>query len=80
MNRKATPITLTAEEEQTLKKWVCSAKTEHGVDVGVDRKTFDEQIAAQKKKIEERLGREVHFELRVEDDQVRVVARKIKKK
>ncbi len=28
MNRKATPITLTAEEEQTLKKWVCSAKTE----------------------------------------------------
>jgi hypothetical protein len=58
----------------------CSAKTEHGVDVGVDRKTFDEQIAAQKKKIEERLGREVRFELRVEDDQVRVVARKIKKK
>jgi len=47
--------------------------------VGVDRKTFDEQIAAQKKKIEERLGREVRFELRVEDDHVRVVARKIKK-
>ena len=28
MNRKATPITLTAEEERTLKRWVRSAKTE----------------------------------------------------
>jgi len=57
----------------------CAAKAEHGIDVGVDRKTFDDQIVAQKKKIEERLGREVRFELRVEDDQVRVVAKKIKK-
>ncbi|MBD3871657.1 MAG: hypothetical protein IFK91_01885 [Acidobacteria bacterium] len=67
-------------ESEALFDRYCAAKTEHGVEVGVDRKTFDEQIASQKKKIEERLGREVHFELRVEDDQVRVVARKIKKK
>ena len=46
---------------------------------GVDRETFDEQIAVQKQRIEERLGREVRFELRIEGDLVKVVARKIKK-
>ena len=67
-------------EGDSLFERYCAAKAEHGIDVGVDRKTFDEQIAAQKKKIEERLGREVRFELRVEGDQVRVVAKKNKKK
>ena len=67
-------------EDSSLFDRYCAAKTEHRIDVGVDRKTFNEQIAAQKKKIEERLGRKVRFEVRVEGDQVRVVARKIKKK
>ena len=74
------PSPVEGGESDSLFDRYCAAKTEHGVDVGVDRKTFDEQIASQKKKIEERLGREVRFELRVEDDQVRVVARKIKRK
>ena len=56
-----------------------AAKAEHGADVAVDRETFDEQIADQKQRIEERLGREVRFELRIEGDRVKVVARKIKK-
>jgi len=58
----------------------CTAKGEHGHNVGVDRATFDEQIAVQKQKIEERLGTNVRFQVRVEDGNVRVVARKIKKK
>ena len=57
-----------------------TAKGEHGHNVGVDRATFDEQIAVQKQKIEERLGTKVRFQVRVEDGNVRVVARKIKKK
>lgn len=55
------------------------AKGEHGHDVGVDRETFEKQIAVQKQKIEERLGKKVRFQVRVEDGNVRVVARKIKK-
>jgi hypothetical protein len=50
-----------------------------GVDVKVDRKTFDAQIASQRQRIEERLGRKVRFEVQVEGDKVRVVARKIKR-
>ena len=46
----------------------------------VDRETFDKQIAEQRKKIEQRLGRKVRFEVQIEDDKVRVVARKEKKK
>jgi len=57
----------------------CAAKDKHGHNVGVDRATFDEQIAVQRKKIEERLGTKVRFQVRVEDGNVRVVARKIKK-
>jgi hypothetical protein len=74
------PAPVEGGEGDSLFDRYCTAKAEHGIDVGVDRKTFDEQIAAQKKKIEERLGRKVRFELRVEGDQVRVVAKKIKKK
>ena len=57
-----------------------TAKSNCGLDVGVDRETFDKQIAEQRKKIEERLGRKVRFEVQIEDDKVRVVARKEKKK
>lgn len=56
------------------------AKSERGLEIGVDRETFDQQIAEQRKKIEERLGRKVRFDLQIEDDKVRVVARKEKKK
>ena len=47
-------------------------------DIGVDRETFDQQIAEQRKKIEERLGRKVKFDVQIEDDKVRVVAKKKK--
>ena len=46
--------------------------------MGVDRQTFDNQIAEQRKKIEERLGRKVRFDVQIEGDKVRVVAKKKK--
>jgi hypothetical protein len=66
-------------DEEALFDRYCSAKVEHGVEVKVDRETFDAQIASQKTRIEERLGRKVRFEVQVEDGKVRVVARKIKR-
>ena len=67
-------------EESSLFDRYRTAKSERGLDIGVDRKTFDQQIAEQRKKIEERLGRKVTFDVQVENDKVRVVARKEKKK
>jgi hypothetical protein len=75
------PAAATVEhrEEDVLFDRYCAAKAEQGVEVKVDRKTFDEQIASQRQRIEERLGRKVHFEVQVEDGKVRVVARKMKR-
>ena len=67
-------------EESSLFDRYKNAKSERGLEIGVDRKTFDQQIAEQRKKIEARLGRKVRFEVQVENDKVRVVARKEKKK
>jgi len=67
-------------EESSLFDRYRTAKAERGLDIGVDRKTFDQQIAEQRKKIEERLGRKVRFDVQIENDKVRVVARKEKKK
>jgi hypothetical protein len=67
-------------EESSLFDRYKTAKSERGIDIGVDRETFNKQIAEQRKKIEERLGRKVRFEVQVENDKVRVVARKEKKK
>lgn len=66
------------KDEASLYERYCAAKAAHGVAVTVDRQTFDEQIAVQRDRIEERLGRRVRFEVQVEGDKVRVVARKIK--
>ncbi len=66
-------------DEEALFDRYCSAKVEHGVEVKVNRETFDTQIASQRARIEERLGRKVRFEVQVENGKVRVVARKIKR-
>jgi len=73
------PTNVENREGDALFDRYCAAKAEHGIDVKVDRKTFDEQIESQRQRIEERLGRKVHFEVQVEDGKVRVVARKIKR-
>ena len=73
-----TPAPVEKRDEQSLFESYCEAKRAHGIDVTVDRRTFDDQIAVQRDRIEERLGRKVRFEVQVEGDKVRVVARKIK--
>jgi hypothetical protein len=65
-------------EEGSLFDRYRTAKAERGLDVGVDRETFDRQIDEQRKKIEERLGRKVRFDVQIEGDKVRVVAKKKK--
>jgi hypothetical protein len=83
LRRQVTTNAASAEtvntEESSLFDRYQAAKTERGIDVGVDRATFDKQIAEQRQRIEERLGRKVRFDLQVEGDKVRVVAKKIKK-
>ena len=66
-------------DEDSLFDRYQAAKAERGLDVGVDRETFDKQIAEQRKKIEQRLGRKVRFDVQIEGDKVRVVAKKKKK-
>jgi hypothetical protein len=78
-NDTATSSVERAEESSLFDRYQ-TAKSERGLDIGVDRKTFDQQIAEQRKKIEERLGRKVVFDVQIENDKVRVVARKVKKK
>ncbi len=73
------PGSVNQEADTTLFDQYCAAKTEQGLEMSVDRETFDRQIAVQREKIEERLGRQVRFEVQVEDGKVRVVARKKKK-
>jgi len=75
----AAPPSVQGTAEDALFDRYCEAKMAHGMDVKVDRKTFDAQIASQRQRIEERLGRKVRFEVQVEGDKVRVVARKIKR-
>ena len=77
-NAPAAPSVNTTTEEALFDRY-CAAKAERGVAVKVDRETFDAQIAAQRQRIEERLGRKVRFEVQVEGDKVRVVARKTKR-
>jgi len=77
-NAPAPPAVQRTAEDALFDRY-CEAKMAHGIDVKVDRKTFDAQIASQRQRIEERLGRKVRFEVQVEGDKVRVVAKKIKR-
>mgnify|MGYP001826649356 FL=1 len=77
-NETATSSVDTGEESSLFDRYR-SAKVERGLDIGVDRETFDQQITEQRKKIEKRLGRKVKFDVQIDNDKVRVVARKVKK-
>ena len=78
-NDTATSSVDKAEESSLFDRYRI-AKSECGLEIGVDQKTFDQQIAEQRKKIEDRLGRKVKFDVQIDNDKVRVVARKEKKK
>jgi hypothetical protein len=55
-----------------------AAKTRSGDEVALDRTTFDARIAAKRAKLEQELGKSVHFEVLVEDGKVRLAARAAK--
>lgn len=74
------PPPVDSSEAESLFDRYVNARSDQGLAVSVDRSTFDEQIALQRERIEQRLGRKVRFEVRIEDGNVRVVARKEKKR
>ncbi len=57
-----------------------SAKRQLGLDVRMGRSEFDQQLDRQREQIQERLGRQVQFEVRVEDGKVKLAARKVRKR
>jgi hypothetical protein len=54
-----------------------AAKQQTGEAVGMDQMAFHEQIAAQKKSLEARLGQKVRFDVLVENGKVKLAARKV---
>ena len=57
-----------------------SAKRQLGLDVRMERLAFDQQLERQREELEEKLGRQVQFEVRVEDGKVKLAARKVRKR
>ena len=55
-----------------------AAKERSGDEVALDRTTFDARIAAKRAKLEQELGKSVHFEVLEEDGKVRLAARAAK--
>lgn len=52
-----------------------AAKQEQGAEVAVDRETFDAEISAKREQLEQKLGRDVRFDVLVEDGKVKLAAR-----
>ncbi|MFV2072185.1 MAG: MXAN_5187 C-terminal domain-containing protein [Thermoanaerobaculales bacterium] len=77
---ESAPASVDKTEGDALFDRYLAAKRDLGLDVRASREDFEEQIAVQRQKIEERLGRKVRFEVQVENGRVRVVARKTKKR
>jgi len=57
-----------------------SAKRQLGLDVRMGRAQFEKQLASQREQLQEKLGRQVQFEVRVEDGKVKLAARKVRKR
>ena len=57
-----------------------SAKRQLGLDVRMERSAFDKQLEKQRSDLQEKLGRQVQFEVRVEDGKVKLAARKVRKR
>jgi hypothetical protein len=57
-----------------------SAKRQLGLDVRMGRSDFDKQLERQRQQLQDKLGRQVQFEVRVEDGKVKLAARKVRKR
>lgn len=56
-----------------------AAKREHGEEVSLDRERFERQLAEKQEKLKAQLGRDVRFEVMVDDGKVKLAARKERK-
>lgn len=54
------------------------AKQQLGLDVRMGRADFDRQLDRQREQLQKKLGRQVQFEVRVEDGKVKLAARKVR--
>lgn len=57
-----------------------SAKRQLGLDVRMGRSEFDKHLEKQREQLQNKLGRDVQFEVRVEDGKVKLAARKVRKR
>ena len=57
-----------------------TAKRQLGLDVRLGRSDFDRQLDQQREQLQEKLGRQIQFEVRVEDGKVKLAARKVRKR
>ena len=55
-----------------------AAKRQLGLDVRMGRSAFDKQLDRQRDQLQDKLGRQVQFEVRVEDGKVKLAARKVR--
>ncbi len=68
-------ISVDHREPTSLYDRYVAAKRDQGVEVAVDREAFDDEISAKRAKLEEKLGRNVRFDVLVEDGKVKLAAR-----
>jgi hypothetical protein len=67
-------------ERRSLYDRYVSAKRQLGLDVRMQRTEFENQLEQQRKQLERKLGRQVQFDVRVEDGKVKLAARKVRKR
>ena len=69
----------TSESGSIYDRYV-AAKEGLGLGVRIDRSEFEAQLERQRTQLEDKLGRKVQFEVRVEDGKVKLAARKVRKR
>jgi len=57
-----------------------AAKRQLGLDVRMGQSQFEKQLDQQREQLQQKLGRQVQFEVRVEDGKVKLAARKVRKR
>jgi hypothetical protein len=67
-------------ERRSLYDRYVSAKRQLGLDVRMQRAEFENQLEQQREQLERKLGRQVQFDVRVEDGKVKLAARKVRKR
>lgn len=73
-----TVTSVDSSERGSLYDRYVAAKRQLGHGVRMERSEFDQQLERQRGQLEAKLGRQVQFEVRVEDGKVKLAARKVR--